>query len=614
MPELLAEAYAEGRFGPYAVRIRRRAGTGGTPVPLDLDEDDDLVLRYGTLTPAFGRGIFGSELDAAFRDGTGLLDELFGGRFTDTDFEVVLTGPDGRGGTIAWSGLPMPGTLDVTAAPLTEDDPRVALSAQCGLGKASDAPGTAPGRVQEPLAIAQFLQRLQTLNPLTIVAGTSLWPSNAPLPAPQRLLTRLGFVGKIAGDGAGDYGTFEEELLAFARNFGAVIFQSLTGFWYVLPRYRIGRAQPVTRIVNANTIDAFTLAANTAEAADVGDDGRVRRVRQLGAVEFTSTQGGDLVTDGTFTYRQDGGSPLYWTASPLNARPDALGPGQTLTQALVRVDAAPDLYVEVELEQDWIEYDVDGAPGIHWAAPAEIALYVASEAGVPFRYGPDWGTGARTMGVGVPITPTDPETDRHIGVRATTRPIDFSGRLTVQVVGGQTIGEAEPTASRPRRVAVRIVDATGAVVESYTYRIGDGSGETVTITPLPLMRVSVDGQWVAVTGYVSDLTGLSYLTQPEATAAERIAQQGQNLRVLAGEVDTLLGPETLLVMPGRDTEPASPFAEAVEMVAAGLELHILPGRTAGVWVEKVTDGGTSAVGGTVLKAGEVYEPADDGEV
>src|SRR5690606_18670754 len=216
------------------------------PAVLDLDaEGDGPLLRYGQGgQPRYGLGLLGSELEAEVYDETGVLAAHFGpaaGRFDDTDHEVSLSGPNGRGGTLTWRGLPMPAGGDDPAAPLVVPA-RTALSARCGLGKAADAPGPA-GR----LTLAGLLARLRALNPLTAYGAVSLWPENDPDPGSPRLLERLEFSGPLAGGGAGDHGSLEDHPLAAARAFGWMGVQSLSGDRRALPRPRIGRAVPATR-------------------------------------------------------------------------------------------------------------------------------------------------------------------------------------------------------------------------------------------------------------------------------------------------------------------------------------------------------------------------------
>lgn len=627
MPEALATATIEGRYGAYTLRVNRRAGSGGDPAVLDLDaEGDGPLLRYGQGgQPRYGLGLLGSELEAEVYDETGVLAAHFGpaaGRFDDTDYEVSLSGPNGRGGTLTWRGLPMPAGGDDPAAPLVVPA-RTALSARCGLGKAADAPGPA-GR----LTLAGLLARLRALNPLTAYGAVSLWPENDPDPGSPRLLERLEFSGPLAGGGAGDHGSLEDHLLAAARAFGWMVFQSLSGDWRALPRHRIGRAVPATRVRPAPpgappggyVADAHTLGARRAEAEGLSDDGRVRRLGQVGTVILRTAGGGEMVLDGTFVYWADrpDGSPrlVYWEQSPLSARPTALGPGQTLTQALAEVSAAPDLRVRVEVEQDWIEHEVTGAPGTFYAAPADAEIFVVTPTGPLYGRpdGLDWTLVRSSMGVGVPITTDEPEGARHVG-EVITGGLRAGGTLTLRLLGGQTAGppsgEANPARARVRRASVQLVDAAGAVVAEFTVRVGDGQGEAVEVAELPRAFLyptspgEEPGEGVAVTGYVSGLTGQAYRSLGLGAAAERVAQQGRPLRCLVGEVEGLLGPEDLLVVPGRDDGAAwSPFATETEMVAVGLELSVKRGTTRGVWAERVVDAGRPVVAPPDDDAGE----------
>ena len=560
MPEHLLASTVRGRLGTYTVGVYARDGDGSSPVALDLD--GDVVVRYGRMQPGFGGGTLPSATELPFEDPGGVLASLFAGLDHDeAAYYVRVSGPNGRGGTFRWEGAPMQAELGGANAPLVYPRGRRLLRAYDRLGAAADTPGRFTAHrldvVLSRLALLQPTWRLRAL--------LSAWPEEAA----DRLPRRVRFPEELAGDGGGDYGTLEDQLAVVLRAWGLALYQPTDWTeeagprFELLPRYAVGQGVPAGAyeypLSDApEAADAVAILARTLLLLDWGaDEGGVGAVRQVGTVTFRGSGAVSLTTDPRF---ED--PDRYWDAG--GADPHALAPGERLGQRLADVTATPGVRVRLTLRQQTFAGDTP--------RPGAAVLTVTEPDGT-----------VHALPLSEPPEAGDPGTAPY--EVSTTEDFPAAGELRLDLEGG-TPGFGLP--ADWRRAEAHFVDAGGEGLAEWVATVGDGRGEAVEL-PLFADPLADDGSDLVDATWYSPLLGQTYARLVEATAAERLAQQGRTLAVFTAEIEGLVGPETRLVVAGRDAVAHSPFPTARQFVAVGLELSLGRGTTRGVWCEAVAE-------------------------
>ena len=583
-------------YGPDGARAA--LGLAG---PLSGDLAAPLTApRWGTLSEKFGGGLaLAMELAAEVVEPpghAGVLDDLRTLYPDERDVWVRYEGPNGRGQTVAVDATVTGVTVGRSLSPVVAPDAPAALESRCGLAKLGEADGPATagrpvlGVVSDALNAVGGPGRA----PVAVAVALAHRPTQPAPDEPAAAAARgLRFAGKLAGsDTIGDNGTAEGALLALCQAFTLSVFLPATApatglgagalaagerRFYAVPRTRAGAALGVATHDGADDAEgAIPADVVTVAPADWIGSGTWGRLAPLGRIEFEPTPDVEEAR-----------------AAATNGLGVEMGDGETAENAAFSLVPDPTLQLRLTASGR-VVYDVSSAPA---AAPGRVRVVLRDRDGaVHYGTAAGWQSALAehdlavdgTLDLVVPLTLPAPGTVSVVLVGETeTYSPDGSAQVDVDAVFNSAT------------LAIEYEDGD-APVSNVHVTVGEArfGARTATAALLPRAEVLSGAAWSDVEAWGSDVAsgagggpGGPYALLPEATAAERLAQEGARLRfVRAFLPGRFYGPETRLVFAGRDTDPDSPFPTAVPAVAVGLawDHGTDPERgagTDGLWVE-----------------------------
>lgn len=613
------------RAGVYEVDVFVKDDTAAYDAALPYMGDTLNLLALSPLTigevqpGGFGGGFYGSAVSTTFEDEGGALLSVLDAVADSKDLYLRIHGPNGRGGTITWTGLLVYSGegYDVTAAPWIYPRQALTLAWKCGLsdGESVDAPAPTARPAFAARALATLADRpVRFLSGVRAEVGFDFGKS--PTGDPSGL-----FIGQL--DDAGD--NVADRMERHAKALTLSVYQSLSldpPEWIVVPRYLMGEAVAASSPGGAIRYSGpsgsgsypYALPGETLTVDGDGPDGwsgeesdllRGRRAPRLVRLVARGTSEARnpsdlpdssvyLTADPTFQFVDSGTYP-YWLASA--GSPTAtvgiatLQAGQARRADLGRFAATPGLRIGLTVVRVW-----NGPPDDPPSTPRgsvrliltgdDSLTYYATDAGWSTTAGDLLTTSAangREDGEGEYVT--DPTSLYPIEDALTTEDLPVSGSLEVEIIGEGSVPGAYAGFSI---VHAYPADDLGAPVNRFEASIQTSAplGPEVEIPAMSSAAVNGSGGAVPALVFVSDAAGGTYDPRT-AQAAERLAQScragGLPLRVIQATVDGLVGPDTRLVFEGGGID-------TFEAVFVGGSLDFDTVQTTGVWCEVTTDG------------------------